>query len=172
MNDEAADDFYGAVLEGSIDRLKAYVTHRHSPNEFTATDNWNLLHRALVMPNHKIPQPVIQYLVAIGVDVNAKDIRGWTPLHFAARENQADILETLLKAGADPNVKHERGHPPISEALKAQPPVLESVEVLLKYGAKTEGDSFTARKLMEAVARPDKHAILALFDKYRPIGNP
>ena len=37
--------------------------------------------------------------LAAGVDVNAKDKYGWTPLHWAAREGHKKIVELLIEKG-------------------------------------------------------------------------
>jgi len=45
---------------------------------------------------------LIALLVANGADVNAYEVRGFTPLILAAYNGQADTVEALLAAGADP----------------------------------------------------------------------
>jgi ankyrin repeat protein len=45
---------------------------------------------------------LIPLLVENGADVNAYEARGFTPLILAAYNGQADAVEALLKAGADP----------------------------------------------------------------------
>ena len=40
-----------------------------------------------------------------GLDVNARDGKGWTPLVHAADKGQALLVPLLLKAGADPNLR-------------------------------------------------------------------
>ena len=38
------------------------------------------------------------------VDVNAQDVNGWTPLHFACRGGNFDTIQLLLEKGADPSI--------------------------------------------------------------------
>lgn len=104
----------------------------------------------------------IELLIKEGRDVNedvqAADVRpapadradGWVrrPIHLALEHDRDDILEVLLKAGADPNVKGEY-HTPLAEAVWRKR--LKSVELLLAYGAKDA----------------DKGALSALAEAYR-----
>eukprot|EP00547_Thalassionema_nitzschioides_P014196 CAMPEP_0194251914 /NCGR_PEP_ID=MMETSP0158-20130606/26465_1 /TAXON_ID=33649 /ORGANISM="Thalassionema nitzschioides, Strain L26-B" /LENGTH=73 /DNA_ID=CAMNT_0038989187 /DNA_START=26 /DNA_END=243 /DNA_ORIENTATION=- len=49
-----------------------------------------------------------------GVDPNVADSDGWTALHFTmvGELGSVDVLETLLKWGADPNAKNKYGETP------------------------------------------------------------
>lgn len=50
------------------------------------------------------------------VDVDARDLRGRTPLHIAAEENMPAIAELLLAAGADTTTRDLRGRTPLAAA--------------------------------------------------------
>ncbi len=56
-------------------------------------------------------------LLEAGGDVNAKDPRGLTPLHEAARWGWNDVVRFLVAKGADLNAKDGRGLTPVDSAL-------------------------------------------------------
>jgi ankyrin repeat protein len=57
------------------------------------------------------------------------------PIHIAASENKAVIVELLIQNGADPNSPNQRLRTPLHLASELGP---ETVRVLLKYGAKPD----------------------------------
>ena len=48
-------------------------------------------------------------LLAAGADPNVKDPDGDAPLHITAEQSRADLVELLLRHGADPNAKKRKG---------------------------------------------------------------
>ncbi len=66
-------------------------------------------------------------------DVNAREVDGTTPLHWAVRTNDVETTELLLAAGAQVNVANRYGVTPLWLAASNGNAVL--VEALLKAGA-------------------------------------
>lgn len=52
----------------------------------------------------------VQQLVEIGVDVNKKDERGTTPLMYAILFNQPQIVDYLIRNGADYRAEDAKGN--------------------------------------------------------------
>jgi len=48
---------------------------------------------------------VVQLLLDAGAFVDARDDKGWTPLHWAAAYGHVQLARILVTAGADPNIK-------------------------------------------------------------------
>lgn len=72
--------------------------------------------------------------IEAGIDLNARDRHGQTPLLVAVQHRRIDIMMMLGKAGADPDLAHDRvGHfSPLHEAAWRND--LASVETLLDLG--------------------------------------
>ncbi len=56
-------------------------------------------------------------LLKAGGDINARDPRGLTPLHEAARWGWNDVVQFLVSNGADLTAKDSRGNTPVDSAL-------------------------------------------------------
>lgn len=63
--------------------------------------------------------PMVEFLAAQpGLDANARDQDGWTPLHLACKEGSSKKTDLLLKLKADPNASGPNGRRPIHYAAK------------------------------------------------------
>ena len=77
-------------------------------------------------------QAIKQHLVD-GMDVNAKDADGWTPLSTAAHEGHREVAELLIAKGADVNAKGVFEMTPLHEAAASGRK--EMAEQLIAKGA-------------------------------------
>jgi tankyrase len=150
-----------AILDGDCKRIDTLLEGL-DVNLRTEGDNWNLLHMALVSVSDAPRPELVRHLIELGVDVNARDCRLWTPLHFAARTKHPAVVRLLIEAGADVNAKDNEGITPLHQGLLQYPVNLEMTEMLLAAGAKPD----MLRKYVEVVASPDKGALLDLLAKY------
>lgn len=82
----------------------------------------------------------VAMLLDHGVDANVADHRGMTGLHLVAASNKAfstQILDLLVRCGADIEAVDEDGHRPLHHALDAG--ASSNLMRLLAYGASTQG---------------------------------
>ena len=83
---------------------------------------------------------ILQKLIDAG-SVNAQDMNGDTPLHYAAMYRQMGSLQQLINAGADVNARNRRGRTPLDEFYAAvnysgsRPIDKEIEDFLVKNGA-------------------------------------
>lgn len=112
---------------------------------------------------------MVQHLIGLGVDVNAKDRHGWTALHLAARGRWVGAMEVLLDAGALVDPVNDEGFTPLRLTLLKKPINAEATELLLRRGADkripaTKGIS--VEDYVKVIAHGDNAFLLDLFARY------
>ena len=108
---DAGTDLVGALLAGDDGRVRRLTATTPELLEAVRRKHPSLILRAAVAGSSK----GMELLLASGFDVDAKGRRDipveqeWeTALHFAAGEGDLELVELLLSAGADPNVRDGR----------------------------------------------------------------
>jgi len=67
----------------------------------------------------RLGSKVAKLVMRADIDLNHRDkMYGWTPMHIAAREGNSDIIQLLLKKGANPNAKDNLGQTPLHRAAQ------------------------------------------------------
>jgi ankyrin repeat protein len=84
-------------------------------------DNLNALHLATIAG---MDSSVI-YLLSLGMDPNAQDINGNTPLHYAVKYNQIRIIKKLLQNGAKKNIINKTQKKTAVMMAEDKPEILE-----------------------------------------------
>jgi ankyrin repeat protein len=85
------------------------------------------------------------------VDVNSPEPDGTTALHWAVHQNDLDLADRLIRAGANINAKNDYGATPMSEAALVGNGTL--IEKLLKAGADVESPNADGQTALMIVAR-------------------
>lgn len=75
----------------------------------------------------------VKFLLNAGADVNAKDVYGSTPLHFATNHARSHIMELLVEYGADVNAQDKNGVTKLMQVCSYGD--IEMVGYLLEHGA-------------------------------------
>lgn len=98
---------------------------------------------------------VVEILIDHGADVNARNHRGETPLHEAARRGRDTVVEVLLQRGADANARCSGGRTPLHEAACPGSSV-GTMQLLLEHGADVGAkDRWGTRPMDELVGGAD-----------------
>ena len=75
------------------------------------SDKRSMLHHFALNPNEN-SMAIVELLVERGLDVNAQDCDGNTPLHLAMSPFQREVAKYLVDSGADPEIKNWKGISP------------------------------------------------------------
>jgi ankyrin repeat protein len=68
-----------------------------------------------------------------GIKVDARDVDGYTSLMWAAEQGSLDLVDLLMKAGACPSLKNQRGETAISLAEQG---IAKRRAIISKLGSK------------------------------------
>jgi uncharacterized protein len=161
-------ELYEAIVEGEIETAKQLIADGEDIHHVTANDKWSYLHQAA--DTEYTPPESFQYLIDQGLDVNAIDSYGNTPLIYAVRQRNVDGIRLLLDNGASKLLEHENND--AVDALRMgfdrMPLDYGVFETLLKSGAqpdKKNRNGTTARELLHVLGGVDP-SIYELFSEY------
>ncbi|MFT3731866.1 MAG: quinoprotein dehydrogenase-associated putative ABC transporter substrate-binding protein [Hyphomicrobium sp.] len=105
----------------------------------------------------------ISFLIDKGADINKLDTEGYAPLHVAARNENAKVIDVLAARKADVNVKDRDGYTPLQHAILRDSPV--AVQALASHGANLEARTPTGvTPLALAILESKYKAAIALID--------
>lgn len=139
------------LIEGAIERGINLAAWRDEKGR-------NLMHYVFLCSDHS----ALSSLVKAGVDINAQDKDGNTPLHIAAMNHHKYTILTLyrfLEYGPALNIRNNRGLTPSEEAIMFR---MEDVYIML-IKARDHGKNLSRFQVCEAVRRNDADFITDVF---------
>nr|CAD7202447.1 unnamed protein product [Timema douglasi] len=158
-NNDPLRELFEACKTGDIVRVKKLVNPQTVNARDTAGRKSTPLHFAA---GHNVTliegygrRDVVEFLLATGASIQARDDGGLHPLHNACSFGHADVVRLLLEAGANPNTRDNWNYTPLHEAaIKGK---VDVCIALLQHGGdanirNTEGK--TALELSDSAARP------------------
>jgi len=128
--------FHIAVLAGKVEVSQLLIRHSVDLNIRDIEDH-NLLHMAAWKGHIEIAQMLLEHDGTTKVFINAPNKNGQTPLHLATQHNRHNIVDLLLKFGADPNAKDNDDMTPLfftSQSTRSR----AVVKLLLARGARVD----------------------------------
>jgi ankyrin repeat protein len=97
---DVSSPFLECVQYGNFQAAKLLCTYGACIHVTTQPQQLNALHLVLLrVPSSEIVQ-MVEWLIEKGMDVESKDIDGWTPLVYAYSRNDFPMVNMLLQHGA------------------------------------------------------------------------
>ena len=109
------------------------ATGEFDPLYITDPEKWNYLHRINRNAHKPAPLPTVIFYLDKGVEINAQDGYGMTPLHYAMQAKNGDAALALLDAGANPNIPNRDNVIPLG-MMGAMPHRLDVLKKMLENG--------------------------------------
>ncbi|MEE6032428.1 ankyrin repeat domain-containing protein [Avibacterium paragallinarum] len=157
------EEIVAANWKGDIDFLnEVFTSGKEDILKITPGDKWNWLHRSNLL--RASPVDVIKFYIKKGVPVNAQDIYGMTPLHYAMRAKNGDAAIALLEAGADPNIPNQDNVIPLA-MMGGIPDRLDVLKLMLDKGGNVHYKN--GNNELGIVHSVKKH--LGKQDRYKPM---
>jgi ankyrin repeat protein len=108
-----------AARQGDAGTVRNLIAHGADPNEPAGNNNWTPLLHAI----HRHQPGAVAALLDGGADVNRLGGDGMTPLMMAAGYGYADIVQILLRRGANPRIADGKGFHAIDLAVAGIPDI-------------------------------------------------
>ena len=132
--DDPSNNLDWAIAKGEIEEVKTILSEHPELADvpFVKNSNWRPLQWAAI--NRHID--IVEYLLELGVDVDARNNDGETALLIVTTDldADADIAKVLINYGANVNTRDSDGLTPLKNALQIGNE--ELVELLREHGAK------------------------------------
>ncbi|MED4531271.1 ankyrin repeat domain-containing protein [Metabacillus fastidiosus] len=129
MNDDFNHLFYLTEID-ELEEIKNIL--RKNPSLISGRDQYgfSILHAAVMTENEEL----VEYLIEMGADVNAKNNEGICPLHIVLDEG---VAECLLNNGALIDAAANNGDTPLHTQVSEGEESIDVIQFLLERGAKT-----------------------------------
>ena len=100
-----------SIKNGSSDGVEQYLFKYNKVNQILTHDDYGrrIIHIVSIHYN----EDIMNLILAVNPDLNKKDALDNTPLHYACMYGHIDLVDKLLKLGAEPNMKNKKGQTPI-----------------------------------------------------------
>lgn len=157
-----ADALGSAAMKGDVVSVKALLAKGADPNAKSSVEKSALRSATslgCMMAKEEDVLAVVDVLLAAGANVNEVDDFGLSVLLMAAQKCKAPVIERLLAAGGDTEVRSPQGYTPLAMAFIVQNH--DAAEALVAHGARLSPESI-AKLFAEP---PDDPKVAALVKR-------
>jgi ankyrin repeat protein len=150
---------------GAVYRKDRAMLEQLTPGELNVRDpdgRTPLIHAILA---EDADVAIVQLLIDRGANANVHDTgEKWTPLHFAARDQNAPIVRSLLEAGAAVDALDVFGNTPLWRSVMNSTEDLSAIRALLEHGADPGRENSRGISPTDLARETGRTDILALLE--------
>ena len=132
-----AAELFAAAEKGDFETVKSLLAKYPDLKDAKRNGGWTLLHMAFNS------REMVEYLIEIGADIEARSDGQWTPLHSQAYAGSKDAVGLLLEHGADKEAKHAYDMTPLLNSIRWNR--VEAAKVLVEKGANVDSPDTLGR---------------------------
>ncbi|KAF9993945.1 hypothetical protein BGZ80_001886 [Entomortierella chlamydospora] len=157
-------DFFTACRNGNLEAIKWHLAHGANVMEpYDTMSGRTPLHAAAMSNNLKV-MTLLCESAGPNLNLNELDDGSQTPLHLLTQfGDNNDLLEYMLKMGANPNIQDSERRTPLMTAVILNDNAV-FIETLLDYGADPNIKCQENNALAEAAIRLRYHCVKVLLD--------
>ncbi|CUG84737.1 ankyrin repeat protein, putative [Bodo saltans] len=144
---------YDACRKRDVERVTKYISEGGCVTEFDE-NKMTMLHHAAFSGSEEIVRLIMSTQPKQKLDLDASDVGGWAPLHYASDQGHAAIVLILVDDGANVNARDDMKKTPLH--LAAGQGHVSVVQVLLKHGASRGAKTVTMWDALK-YAEENKH---------------
>ncbi|SJN59904.1 Ankyrin repeats (3 copies) [Vibrio ruber DSM 16370] len=148
---------FKALRNGQIQQAETLIKDGADIHRISESEQWSYLHKILMStstdPEESPPIESVQYLIDQGLDINAIDSYGYTPLIYAVRQQNIEGMRLLLENGADELIEHRASDDatPLNMVFDSKPYRYEIMKLLLDFGADPDAKTEKGKSVRELV---------------------
>ncbi|PNP74658.1 hypothetical protein FNYG_11994 [Fusarium nygamai] len=151
--------FYFAILNCKDILTDVFLQHGWNLLDTDPTTGGTALHTVIASTESLAP---LKRLVKAGVDINAVDRKGVTPLHIAAQRRRTDSVKYLIQHGASVDaIDHGLGGTPLAGTIFGAK--VNNARAMIEAGANVFHKLKSGRPLLHLAAQQGQQKILELF---------
>jgi len=155
-----------AIINNNTPVAQLLLTAGANPNVALSNTPHNAL--GLIAAHNADNAALARALIDAGVDLNAQDDEGSTPLLIAIARNHVNVAKELIKAKADPNIAAHDGYTSLMYAIHYENPDL--VRELLALGANPL-DEFQGTTALEYAHTKENREIINILSSHNTLKN-
>ena len=140
MSSQSREELFRAIMLGDLSTIAEILERNPDDAMALDRDGFSPLIAAVLASSFDVA--VFNCILARSLNVNYSErSKGWSALHFAARDANELAIQALLAAGADPNLRNEMGQTPLHLGVKSPRFSRDSFDHFIRAGADVDLES-------------------------------